>query len=115
MRPILDRGIATILPPLSPNIQAIVAEHYPDLSPTIRRRIAATAATPAAALQMAAAIRAGAPPPTQPTKSIAPIAIIITLAVTYLLRREADLSPIWIAVIAAGGYALRRFFWRSTS
>lgn len=117
--PLIDRQAAILVPPptyTTANIATIITTRYPDLPPNTARRIAALASTPAAALNIAASVRAGQPLPAPPTRSMYPIVLIASLAAIAYLRYYSDLhlSPMALAAITAAAFYIRRLLWRRT-
>lgn len=113
IKPLLERQAAILIPPPKPNIAAIVAEHFPDLQPQIRHRIAKMTDNPAAAINIAHAIRNGEPLPTPPSQDIKPLLFLILLSSLYLLRWH-NKNEIIAATLLVAGYLIRRIIWRST-
>lgn len=114
IKPLMDRQ-AAILVPLPPvPIAEIVASRYPDLPPAQIRRITAIATTPAAALNIAASIKHGAPLPAPPTTSIFPVLLILTLAGLAFIRYYSDFSfsPAVLALLSGIAYFIRRQLWK---
>jgi len=114
VKPLLDRQAAIIVPLPPAPIAAIVATHFPDLSPAQIRRIAALAHTPAAALHIAESVRAGQPLPDPPTVSVFPILLIGALAALVFIRHysEFDFSPAVLALISGVAFYVRRLLWK---
>lgn len=110
---LLDRQAAILITPPPVKLSEIVKMHYPSLTEKEIARIAATTATPAAALHVAAAVVAGErslPPP--PSRSIYPVLIIVAIA-GILLIRSTDIPAWQVALISGIAYYLRRLLWRS--
>jgi len=114
IKPLLDRQAAIIVPPPPAPIADIVASRYPDLTPAQVRRIAALAHTPAAAIHIAASVRAGQPLPEPPTTSIYPVLLIVSLAALAFIRYYSafDFSPAVLALISGVAFYVRRLLWR---
>jgi len=116
VKPLLDRQAAIIVPLPPAPIADIITNRYPDLSPAQVRRIAALAHTPAAAIHIAASVRAGQPLPAPPTTSIYPVLLIVSLAALAIIRYQyqSAVSPAVIALISGIAYYVRRLLWRHT-
>ncbi|MBC7334819.1 MAG: hypothetical protein H5U01_00920 [Clostridia bacterium] len=115
VKPLLDRQAAIIVPLPPVPIAAIVADRYPDLSPTQVHRIAALAHTPAAALYVSESVHAGQPLPASPATSIYPVLLIVSLAALAFIRYYSafDFSPAVLALISGVAFYVRRLLWRS--
>ena len=109
-----DRGAAILVPPPRYNIRAILAERFPDLDAHQVQRICATATTPAAAVNMAQAIRQGAGDelPAPPQVSLAPVLIILAMGLIYFVRYESLQNPFIIASIPGVAWYIRRLMWK---